>query len=750
VTLPAPPGALALALLATLASGVGAGEGGAERPPLCHGNFLGPASTPLPTTPSEVLELLADEADLRQSGATTVTGRVVARRGGRTLEADSLTYYREADRLEVLDGVRYRDPTVYLSAVEAEIDAGAGTGWLGDVHYRLVGQQGRGDARAVHLGEQGWMLVDRGSYTTCDPGDDAWSLQARELTLDRATDLGTARGVTLELGGVPVFYTPYLDFPLSGARKSGLLPPTIGSSDRRGLELALPYYWNIAPEQDATLGLREMSRRGAMLQGEYRFLTERGPGELQAEYLPDDHETGDDRGMVRYRHRYAFSGRSQLEVDAATASDSAYLSDFGNGLSVSNTQFLERRAVLSTGGTGWSALARLQDFQTMDATIARSQRPYARLPQVLLSAERPAERNGLDLGLRAELAEFTHADRVQGTRVDLWPSLAYPVRTDSSFLVPRVSLRHTAYALQDSDAGSSGDPRPAGSSDSPQRTLPIVSLDSGLLFERELTLGGRALVQTLEPRAYYLYVPEEDQDDLPVFDTEAYTFGFPQLFRENRFSGADRVGDANQLTLALTTQLQDWRTGRALGQASIGQIRYFHDPRVGLPDLPAEQGTASDLAAEVAALLGSGWSVRSSWLWDTGDHRTERATVAGRYQPAPDRLVNFGYRYLRETVDQTDLSFHWQLSPRWGMVGRWSHEIPTGKMVETFAGVEYETCCWGVRAVARRYLASEADEVEADYTQGVFLQLELKGLGGLGADTVGFLREQIPGYENHF
>jgi len=701
------------------------------------------------------LAVLADEAELRQTGATTVSGRVVLRRGPRTVAADSLTFYREANLIEALDGLRVWDGQLYAHAAEAQVDLTSDQIWLGDVHYRFLEERGRGNATAVQLANTGIALIERGTYSTCDPGTDDWVLSASQITLDQNTDIGTARDVTVHFLGVPLLYTPFISFPLGSDRKSGLLPPSAGTSSRTGLEMRVPYYWNIAPERDATLGVRATTKRGPALEGEYRYLMPSGRGTVQLEYFPNDREYGDARNLARLRHTQSFQALSRTwgaSVDAANASDPDYFKDLGTKLEVTSSQFLERGADLWTVGDHWRALARVQDYQTMDTDIARVNRPYSRLPQVLLNAGTPNRYEGFSLGLRGETVRFVQPQRVEGQRVDLASSVSYPMRTPATFVVPRAGMRHTGYWLEDSLPGTAGDPRPPGSGDSPTRTLPVASLDAGAFFDRDTEYAGRPLLQTLEPRAYYLYVPYRDQDDLPVFDSALYTFSFYQLFRDNRFSGADRVGDANQLTLALTSRLADGQDGTELARASVGAIQYFRDRRVQLPGVPEERGDSSDLVAEVAALLGPSWQGRSTWQWDTGDGQTDKLAVRARYQPDPRRIVNLGYLYLRDesdrrtSLDQADVSLRWQVNPRWSMVGRWNYEVPDSQLLDTFAGIEYETCCWGVRAIARRFLADSNEE----YSTGFFLQLELKGLGGFGDDTVDFLREQIPGYENYF
>jgi len=339
---------------------------------------------------------------------------------------------------------------------------------------------------------------------------------------------------------------------------------------------------------------------------------------------------------------------------------------------------------------------------------------------------------------RAEVVHFDRTDpSVTGIRYDLKPAISFPMRTASTFLVPKATLQYTGYNL---------DGQPAGLDDNPGRVLPILSADAGMFFERNLEFAGQDFVQTLEPRLYYLYVPFDNQNDIPDFDTGLRTFSFAQLFRENRFSGADRVGDANQLTMALSSRLLT-SSGEEWLRASAGQIIYFRDRDVQLTPTTAKQtDTASDFVAELSAKVWDDWRVSAGVQWDIDDSRTDKKIVRMRYQPNPQRVINLEYRFVRETVEQTDASFRWPINHNWGVVGRWNYSLPEDRTLEVFGGVEYDSCCWATRAVVRRFLSN----TDGDFDNAIFLQFELKGLAGVGESAAAFLRKSIPGYRNEF
>ncbi|MGH8596317.1 MAG: LPS-assembly protein LptD, partial [Gammaproteobacteria bacterium] len=293
----------------------------------------------------------------------------------------------------------------------------------------------------------------------------------------------------------------------------------------------------------------------------------------------------------------------------------------------------------------------------------------------------------------------------------------------------------------------------------PNRTLPIVSLDSGLVFERDVDFAGLPAVQTLEPRIFYLYIPEQDQDDLPIFDTAEYDISFGQLFRENRFSGLDRLGDANQTAVAVTSRIINRDTGWEHLRASVGQIYHFEDRRVTLPRrqdpagiaAPEDTDPVSEIVAELTTRLPNGLSARGDLFWDPNEATVQKGLIGLRYGPDPDTIVNADYRIRRDIqglgdtlIEQTDLGFNWPLDPNWSVIGKWTYSLDTQETLEAAGGFEYDSCCWGVRAVARRFLSSDTGE----FDNAFFVQIELKGLAGFGRSTTSYLKRSIPGYED--
>lgn len=718
---------------------------------------LCPSEAPLPSAPGfatvrepGTAEISADRLKASDDGRSVFVGGVELVREQQALRADRVSYDREHDLVEAHGNLRLWDPAIFWSGRYGRLDLDVDRAQLEDGEYRLLARRGHGRARVTKLyPKEDLTRLKDVDYTTCDGAVPDWKLSAKRIKLDHNEEWGSAQKVTLKVRDVPVFYLPYISFPISDKRKSGFLPPTIGSSSDTGFDLSVPYYWNIAPEQDATFAPRVLSDRGVMLGGQYRYLLREGRGQLDAEYLPSDRQFDDDRSLIGFTHEQRlFGDRGNAFVTFNRVSDDEYFEDFGSSLALASTRFLQQRAELSYAGDQYFLRGRLFRFQTVDPSVSGDNRPYDRLPQLFIRAFLPRRNQAINLEVRGEATYFDRDEGPIGGRIDLRPTLSYPIYAPWGFLVPRLSLNHTQYLLENTE----------GAADSPDRTLPIVSADGGAVFERDLVLGSSTFRQTLEPRAFYLYIPDSDQDDIPIFDTGEYDVSFFQLFRENRFNGPDRIGDANQVTLALTSRLIDRANAWEQLRASVGQIFYFQDRDVNLP--PSDEvntDSVSEFVGELSTRFKSGLSARAALIWDPNKSEVEKGVFGLRYWPDQHTIVNAEYRIRQEIrgidrrrvlglteVDQTDLSLRWPLNPNWSVVGRWNYSLDNSETLEAVAGIEYESCCWGVRVVGRRFLSTFSGE----FDNAVFVQVELKGLAGFGRSTTGFLKKSIPGYDN--
>ena len=681
------------------------------------------------------IRLSADTAESSGADIHTLQGNAVVNYGDQQLQADGLVYDRNLGAVDAEGNVRYRSPGLYVNSERARLFPDEDRGSLHAIDYVLPESHGRGSASVAHLEDRQHQRLERASYTTCAPGNSDWVLAADDVQLDQASGTGVARAAKLRLKGVPVLYTPYISFPIDDRRKSGLLVPRFGQSGETGIDLSVPYYWNIAPHRDATLVPRYMSDRGLMLGTEFRYLNRRSRGTLNLEYLPSDDLFGNDRHAVSLQHNWDPAARLRTRLIVKDVSDTDYFEDLGTGLVQSSATHLERSALATYNGDAWILQARLQDYQTIDPRIAESSKPYRRLPQIRFRATPPQRFHGLQFALDSEFTEFDQDARVSGARLDILPRVSLPLNRAAWFMEPALSLRHTVYRLDDV---SPGDP------DAPERTTPVFSLDAGTFLDREFSWKDSAYAQTLEPRLFYLYVPNRDQDDIPVFDTGEYDFNIWQLYQENRFSGPDRMGDANQLALTLTTRILDPASGVQKFSASLGELFYFRDREVTLPGRDVETTSRSDIIGELGLELDPGWNAGAGIIWDPHERTTRRSDFRLQYRAGKRQLVNLSYRFRDETLEQTDFSILWPLGRSWHAIGRWNYALDSRETLEAIAGFGYESCCWAAQLVGRSYVNDE----NADRNTGVYLQIELKGLTSSGRQVDRLLERGILGYQS--
>lgn len=701
------------------------------------GPRLGVVTPPAADAPVEITaDTAVAELDPEQA---VFSGNVQLSQDGMQLQADEITLDRAAGRVDARGDLLLSSPDIRFSGSSATYSLTTGEAQVEQAHYRIPATRARGDAEKADFLGNGVSRFDTITYTTCAPGDSSWLLSAESLELDQNEGLGKATNASLRFLGVPLLYAPRFTFPIDDRRRSGVLVPTVGYSSNTGTDISVPYYFNLAENYDLTLTPRLMSKRGLMLGGEFRFLTETTHGALTAELLPDDRvrDTGSStRGAVSFRSRTWFNQRTEANLRLNYVSDSDYLSDLGRSLAATSATHVRRSGELVYHADTWDLTGRVQYYQTVDDTIAFANRPYSQLPVIRLGLENPGGPGGTTYHLDAEYINFYRRNSVRGHRIDLAPALSLPLGEAWWFVEPKVGARYTAYDLTDQLAGLDA---------SPSHGTGLLNLDAGLYFDRAISWFGNAATQTLEPRAYYLFVPSSSQSDQPLFDTTVLDFNFDNLFRENRFNGPDRVGDANQLTLALTSRVNSEVTGEELLRASVGQILYFDDRDVMLGNEADVDESTSAIVGEIAARLGGGWRTRAGLQWDPhdgNDGTIDQALAQLSYRDDQRHVANAAYRLRDGVVSQTDLAFYWPLSERLSLVGRHYYSLRESRLLEALAGIEYGKCCWRIRALARRYTDSNGN----DHNLAFMLQLELNGLGRLGDDIDSTLERGIYGY----
>lgn len=715
----------------------GAAQPEAQTPPL---------STPAAERNSAPLEFDAGGIDYQADGRIHLSGQATATRADQQLQAETLDYDPAQGRLEARGEVDYREPGFSVQGDTLDMSLKQDQLELQGARYQLPASHAHGSAASLTLLGREQVELKSVSYTTCNPQQTDWELRAQRSRLDRTKGVGEAYNVQLRFKDVPIFYSPYLSFPTDDRRKSGFLAPSFGNSDDSGLELAAPYYLNIAPQRDLTLTPHYYQNRGLRLDTEFRYLQPNHAGVFEIEYLHEDRLAEARRGAVSIQQQTRFGHGWYGLVDLNHVSDLDYISDFSTNLDTSSSTHLDRRIELGYEGDNLRLLARAQAFQTIDRRLTQSDHPYRRLPQLLLQGELPWQPAGLRLSLDSEWVRFEHESlTTEGTRLDLWPRARLSWRTPAYFVEPSLSLRHTRYQL---------DQAVPGIDSQAERSLGIFSLDSGLIFERDLQWRGQALRQTLEPRLYYLRVPYSNQDALPVFDTGERDFSFDDLFRENRFSGADRMNDANQLSLAVSSRLLDAQ-GRERLRAALGQLHYFDDRRVVLPGATPADSLRSAYVGELLARPTTSLDLRATVQWDADQEQTRLAAFQLHYQPSRDRILNLGYRQRRGVLEQADVSVLWpldvfgQVGRRWHVIGHWNYSIRDERSLETVAGLEYDSCCWALRAYTRRHVSAEIGSTDDVSSLSTYLQLELKGLTGIGKDIGTTLEHGILGYSQY-
>ena len=706
---------------------------------------LAPASLP-PDARRIPIEITADLVDYdRERDLIQLQGEVDIVQESRRLRAERSRYDRCTGDVSADGHVALDYPELRLIGERADYNLETKRGHLQQAGYRM---HGRANLRGAAT--DAWLLDTERSryrnvlYTTCPPGNSAWSLRARDLNLDQSTGLGVARHARLRLWDVPVLYTPYLAFPIDGRRRSGFLIPIVGLSEKNGFDFSLPYYWNIAPNMDATLTPRLMSSRGLMLGAEFRYLSTWQRLEFDGEFLPSDRKNADEgaRGALRLTQSGWLGTRWSTAIDYASVSDDQYLVDFGNRLDVTSLRNLSQRADLSYSGDGWWALGRVQQFQTVDASIAPANRPYGQLPHLELHVWPNTLVGGLEYGFEGQYDYFDHRSAVHGNRLVAIPSLRWPLRRGFGHLIPSARLYYTQYDLVDQvdDADNQ-----------PSHLIPSVDLDGKLIFEREAGWFGHETLQTLEPRLYYVLTPYADQTDNPRFDTAALDFSFANLFRANRFTGYDRISDENRLTLGLTSRTIANRDGDELFRVSLGQIHYFDERRVQLDaDAAPRDTSSSSLAGELAARLHRDWTAQAGLQWNphADEPAWEKQILQLRYAPDRERLINLTYRYnlgsqASEEYKDTDLSFQLPISRQVRVVGRWLYSLLNDETVEAFAGLEFGQCCWRLRVLGQHLKRSDERA-----STSIMLQLELAGLGSFGNSIDKVLQRGMYGYQS--
>lgn len=696
------------------------------------------------------LFLDAARIETPESGQIFATGKAQLRRRGVYVFADELRYWAEGEQIQATGNVRAERFGNVLWGDELKLRREDSTGYINNARYllQLEGKKAsdpfdpfytgrgtvpaRGSATRILLEGEGAYRLQNSSFTTCDPGQDDWFINTGELELNFNRNVGVAKHSTVEFLGVPIGYAPWMDFSLDGSRKTGLLPPSFGSSSNSGTELTLPFYWNIAPNYDWEIATRMMSKRGVAFNNLFRYMQPGAGGEIRAEWLPSDRITDTNRYSGELKHTQIFSPNWSGTLQLQKVSDDAYFTDLSNRVSSTSLVNLPRIGTLTYAQPDWSITGRVERYQTLQDPLAPVTAPYFREPQLLFNGHTIGAGYS-ELNMIGEYVEFAHPTLVNGRRTMLNPSVALPLQTTYAYITPKVGYSYTRYDM-------AANPTSNTDKDVFIRSLPIVSVDSSLFLERDDSWFGNAFIQTLEPRLYYLYIPYQDQSMLPNFDSSEMDLNFAQLFNENQFAGYDRINNANQLTAAITSRILENSTGRERLRFSLGQRYYFADQKVTLNN-PPRQSRSSDLLLGVGGQLADHVSVDSNWQYNQSDDNTERFNFDVRYRPALGKALNASFRFERNMYRQIDVSGQWPLFRQWWGVGRMAYSLTDSKTLEALAGLEYNAGCWMVRAGGQRFVTNTNK-----MSSGYLIQLELTDIARVGTNALEVLSRAIPGY----
>lgn len=777
---------------------------------LCEGHYAFTPET-FSFRPEELsslpMEISADESEFTFEGASKLKGNVTLRQGDRFLRADDVLIKRspithEWDELIANGHIHFYTPGANIWGDLAIYSHVNKTFHIENTEYRWYAKQARGKAKSIDVDEAAKMCLKKANYTTCSPLSDTWVLSAEDITLYPKRGRATAKHIRLDVFDVPIFYLPYFNYPIDNKRHSGFLFPSYGSTSNSGYEFSIPYYWNIAPNYDLTLDAHWLSERGADLHTKFRYLFEHGEGIAQWYFLPHDRKYGafcqanllsppdglspfdprivalnggDTRSAVIYRHKSQLSDRWQFNIIFDYVSDDNYFVDLGNDIYTASTIHLPQKANLTYYGNNWLHYFNVEEYQVLEPLAKPiNDEIYKRQPQWLFKALYPDQFLNFTFALDGEAVSFAHRPDINtlapvttGQRFHLRPSISYPLQDMWYFFTPRLQVDWLAYNL---DLGEFA--QLADLPQTPARTIPLYDIDGGLIYERELYYKKYEFTQTLEPRAYYLYVPYRNQDFYPNFDSGIINFSYSQLFRDNRFSGRDRVGDTNQLTLSLTSRLIPMGGGQEWLRASIGEIFFFENRRVFLceeennaivcviSEDPSPTADQSNLIGQVDFHPHPQWSGGVYWEWNPSNQQTEQAAINAQFNPSPQKIINFNYYWQRQdfaqlnpvtmtmgSLNQAEISVFWPITLHWQLLTRWHYNLVQHQTIELLGGLEYNGCCMAFQLVGSRYLQSGNFFYPDPFATGVFAQVVFKGLSAIGLNNPDAkLKQKIPGY----
>ncbi len=706
------------------------------------------------------LNVSADHIN-RQGDKVLLDNAVKITKDDISITAQDAVIDRQKQILEAKNGLRFQSSQIEIGSDYLKMDLQKNTIEAQNAFYQLKSKALRGKASQLKIDENGTFSMDNASFSSCPAEHQVWAIKAKKITIDPKKGSGIARNLTFRIQDIPIIYLPYMQFPTSNKRLSGLLTPTFRNSGKNGQEITLPYYWNIAPNYDATTTPRFLSDRGLQLINEFRYLNGNHTGTITAEYLKGDKKalglTPKDRYRFHFQHESQFNENWKANIDFDDISDDNYFFDLGSNLTSSNIIQINRRASIDFNNDNWHIRA----LTSSDQTLNNLQQPYRQLPQVQWQSQFPLQMIGKSLlNFDGELAAFEQDNTITANRLVIEPTFSYPMDWRAGYIHPKFKYNYRSYQQKD----------PLGLvTINKNITTPMISLDSGAYLERNIQYNNKKYLQTLEPRFYYLYVPARDQQQIQLYDSFLKTRSYQQLFQDNRYSGYDRIGDSNQMSLGINTRILALDTGEELLSFGIGQAYFFEKRKVSMRSVAGNgnlfninedlQTKTSPLLADLIMNISQKWRINATFEWQPDSNSTKSSSFRFQYQPSELNVVNLGHRRrligTGENIEQLDFSFSWKIHRNWRLIGRWYQDLSNNKNIETLFGAEYDSCCWAIRIVNRRYLSVPLSPTgipiagsTGNYTGGPSIQFILKGFSSLG--RTGYLANSISGYKDPY
>ncbi|MBT1443628.1 LPS assembly protein LptD [Shewanella sp. JM162201] len=694
---------------------------------------------------SEQVEIRSNSSDAIMNQSAVFEGDVKFRQGSRSIHADRANMDYEKQRLEASGNLVFQDSQFTVTADNLSAEIKDNSAKLEGAKYWLHGQQVHGDANKLEITKDNNLNLRGTNFTTCPPGDNSWKLEAERIKIDGTEEWGEVWDATLRIGDVPVFYVPYMTVPVSDKRKTGFLFPEFSTSTTNGVEVATPWYWNIAPEYDLTLTPHYMSSRGLFMQGEFRYLAgDAQAGQVNLEYLGSDRMLAkdSDRYLYHWEQRGAIDKHWRVNAAFTDVSDNNYFNDLDSAVARATDNQLSRIGEMSYFENDWNVSARVQDIKV----LGEDEMPYQVMPQVNFNYRQRDLINTLEFGFMGEATNFEHKDSemVTATRLHMQPSLTLPIQGPAGSLTSELAVLQTNYWQRNTELlnGESLD-------ESVSRTIPRAKIHGQINLERNTSWLGDRYRQTLEPQFQYLYVGYENQSGIGVYDTAPLQDDYYGLFRARRFSGLDRVADANQMTLGLTTRFFDENNLEQF-KFSLGQIAYFSPSKVSFYEgLIEERPSESAIAAELDARVTDNWYLSGAVQYDARTSDNKKSEFTLDYRPGGNKLLQFSYRYVPDLIntnnnDQVNISqagmrTTWPLTDNLYFVGNWYYDLNESRSVETYTGFQYESCCWAVRLSYHYRIKTNYEDTfnpvqdnRELFESGVYLNFVIKGLGGSG------------------